>query len=671
MAGESAPAPKEQSVFGDRFRIDMNAPLPQFDTGGGRAYKVVDTKKPDIPLYAFIQTVGTIVRHSVYSSLSKKASPNVVCPVARGLMNVVMGGHKCQRLVTIFERPLGEPLFTAQGVSERLDTSKLRTTVALSIIKAIAGLHKRGIVHANIRPDRMFFVSDESDDVYLGECLTTAPGLDQPHEMEPLNMAFADPAGRGKGTPERDFFQFGASIMALHFKEALHGKRDQRAMLMARVNQSSFWALAGGQDVPGALGQLLKGVMLDDEEDRWGFEDVLNWYEGSVPVKRSGMRHWTMSRPTNFKGTSYVDRRLLASALASDPKSAAVLIRGLNFEQWMATCMRDEIYSDGLRSALAINKGAGMGHEENSSMVSRFCTFLHPTGPIHYKGLSFYPEAFSDYLAHMVQKDERDNIRILTEVLSKKFTTSLSSLSNEKNPDAARALRGLSAQELYARSPDVGKGFERILYDTNRGMPCLSSKLENTWTVSIKQLLEGIDRLAEQGSVKNILLDRHIAAYILTHGDGIEREFNKLLSAKNDVSRFNTISTEIFAMLQRLYNVDPLPSLSTRLVDGMGNAIKSLKNRRTRDTVTHLLEKVKSNGDLNKLVATVNFTQIATEDARKFAAARATIMRLDREKNKLTGVITPNDAGAQQMGYKGSRNFAWLSLMITIIALVL
>ncbi|WND03121.1 hypothetical protein QGN29_01915 [Temperatibacter marinus] len=666
MAGESAPLPKSQSAFGERYSVNFSVPLPQFDTSGGKAYKVVDSKKPDAPLYAFVHYHGAYVRSNVYKLLSKRSSPNVVCPVDHGLMNIQAGENR-QSLVTIFERPTGDPLFSVEGAHPKLDTSKLRTNVALSIIKAIAGLHKKKIIHGSLHPSRMFFVSQESDDVYLGECITTPCGFDQPPEYEPLSVAFADAEGRGEGTPSRDFFQLGASIMTLYFGKSLDGARAQEAMLMARVNQSSFWALAGGQDVPGAVGQLLKGVMLDDDEDRWGFEDVLNWYEGSAPIKRSGMRNWTMNRPTNFKGTSYVDRRLLASAFAHDPKSAAVLIRGLEFEQWMSMCLREEIYSDSLQSLLAISSGSGMGHEEAHALITRFTVFLHPDGPIRYKGLSFYPDAVPALMQTLVQRDEREKIRFLLEIMNKKLMTALASLSNEQNPNGAKLLNQYSGYDGYARSPDVGKGVERVLYELNPAAPCMSPKMDKNWVVSGKQLVESINRLAEVGSIKNILLDRHIAAFILRHVEGIERDYNKLLSSKNDTTRFNGYTAEIFSYLQKKYNVASMVGLSNKLVDSMITAVKGLKNKKAREGVSNILEKLKATGDLDKIVKTVDINKITTEDNRKFLAAKNAAARLEREKSKLSVKVTPADMSAKQMGYGASRNFAFVCLVLTMV----
>lgn len=665
MAGETTPVPAQQSAFGEKYTIKMTEPLPQFDSSGGKAYMVVDSRSPDMPLYAFIHEPGFPIRHSAYTSLHKKPVPNVVCPVDRGIMKLDLD-RPSQRLVTIFERPLGEALFTADGKSDRLDVSKLRTNVALSIIKGIAGLHKNGIIHGSINPRRMFFVSEESDDVYLGECITTSPGFDQPHEMEPLEIAFADKEGRGTGSEARDFFQFGASIMGLYFGRDLSTGLDKNQMLMARVNQSSFWALSGGQDIPGAIGQLLKGVMMDEYQDRWGFEDVLTWYEGTVPIKRSGIRSWTMNRPTNFKGTSFVDRRLLATAFSMDPKSASVVIRALDFEEWMHTHMRDEIYSETIHSALALSAGSGMGHEEGHTLVARFSMFLHPTGPIRYKGMTINLDGLADMIAILMYRDEREKLRHISEILNKKFMNDQYKLTQDQNMEGARFLKDYGGYETYIRSTDPGKGIERVFYDMNPGMPCLSTKFDRLWTLSVKQLVININRLAKSGSIKNILLDRHIAAFILSHDPQLEREYNKLIAAKNDPTKFSTLSADFFALLQRQFKIEALPALSNKLVDSMVNAIKGLKNKKTQETVANLFEKIRSTGDIEKLMKTVNLSQIIVDDARKFSAARSQIRKLERERQKIPPKVSQSDVSALEKGYQYCRFVAFAILAATI-----
>jgi hypothetical protein len=667
MSGEVAPVPDSQSAFGDRYRVNTDRVLPEFSTPGGEAYAVDDTVKTGTDLYAIVHHPAIPVRNDLYKSLNSKPVGSLICPIERGLMNLQLDGRQQQRLVTIFGRPTGGALMGADGkVNPRVNPNQIRQSVTISILKAITALHKRGFIHRSIKPTNIYFSTPSSEEVVLGECYSCPPGYQQGFGLDPLTLALADAPARGPGDANSDYYQFGAAMQCLYFGDQLWLGRDRNSMLMARVNQGSFWALGGGREIPGALGTLIRGLTADEEEERWRAEEVLDWFEGVGKPKRTTMRAWTMNRPTTFKGVSVVDRRLLADAFARDPKEAAVFLKSVDFASWVQLSFRDEILTERLESVLNVKPDSGFGgtRPDDYKMVARVCMFLHPTGPIHFKGYSFFLDGLAAMVAEGFSRDDRDVLSTVVEALDPRFLQSLSTICEQSGVKLGKTLPTMRKLAEHASSKQLGRGMERVLYELNPILPCVSQRFSNIWIGSVVQLMRALERIAGTGSLKNILLDRHIAAFCATHGTDLEREFNALAAAQHNPAKFNSLTMDFFGMLQKRGKMEPLPNLTAKLVEGLAPAVKGLKNKKRRERIQAILAKGKKSGDISKLTADVNMIKAQAEDAREFSRARAQVMRLERERNTLSRKVLPSDPLPRARGMMGSRIVAFASLVL-------
>lgn len=656
-----------RTAFSDRYKVETDKPLPEFDTPGGMAYSVKDSDQPGRSLYCIVQEPTVAVRNEVYKSLRGSPLPNLICPVDRGLAQITVGAGR-QRLVTVFQRPTGGVLLDANGkLNNRVNSTRLRQSIVLSLLKALAGLHKRGITHRFIQPSRIFFTAPDSDEVLLGECVTMPPGFRQPMALEPLEGAFATETGRGGGGASTDYFQLGATLMCLYFGQPLWTGRQRDSFLMARVNQGSYWAMSGGRDVPGALGSLVKGLMADAFEERWGAQEILDWYEGLQKPKRTSLKAWTMSRPTNFKGVAYVDRRLLADAFGQDPVEAAHFLRSLDFPVWAQTALRDEVLTERTESMLGVRPAEGAystSRADDNRMVTRVCLFLHPVGPIRYRGLSFFIDGLPAMLADAFARDDRDVISAISEILDGKFLSSLAEVVGDRNPMLIKHANDMKRMFDFIRSKNLGRGMERVLYEMNPALPCLSQRFERFWVASNKQFTKTMEILGADVKVMTVLLDRHVAAFCAAHGQDLDSVFYKLASSQNDRGRFAVMTADFFGQLQQSLKLGPLPRLTEAVVDGLAPAVKGLKDRARREKVQSLLDKAKKGGDISRLVSEINLERIQLEDERQFGVARTTIMRLDRERGRLMRKVTPQDPEALQKGYRAARLVAFATFLL-------
>jgi len=666
LSGEVAPVPGGQSAFGDRYEVIVASPLPEFDTHGGNAYSAKDKQNPGADVFAMVHNPTVPIRNELFKGLKGRPVINMVNPVDRGLMNVNIGSAK-QRLVTIFTRPTGGALMNADGtLHPRMNANRLRQNVVLAALKAFAALHKRGYTHRMISPTRMYFASSESDEVILGECYSSPAGYLNPFPLEALEVSFADDAVRGVGDFSCDYYQLGTSLQSLYFGEKLWDSRDRNSLMMARINQGSFGALSGGRDIPGALGTLIRGLMADEPDERWNAEEVLDWFEGVSRNKRTSMITWTMSRPTTFKGVAYVDRRLLADAFGKDPKEAANFLKTMDFSSWLQTCFRDEIFSERLEFALDVRPSEGFGgaRADDYKMVSRVCMFLSPAGPLYYKGHSLMLSGIPTLVADAFARDDHETMTTLLEIFDGTFVSALVEIAGDKNPKLQSLFKDIGVAMEFGSGKQLGRGLERMLYELNPILPCLSPRFEKVWIGSLVQLIRALERVSAQGGGKNILLDRHVAAFCVTHGSNLDRDFNSLAASQHNPAIFNSLSTEFFGRMQKQLQLESLPALLEKLVDGLAPVVKNLKNKKRREHVQATLDKLKKSGDINKLCSEVNLSKVQALDAREFSQACNIITKLDREKIKLSKKIEPTDSEPRKKGYNGARTAAFVMFVL-------
>lgn len=170
-----------------------------------------------------------------------------------------------------------------------LSSTHIQNVIVPSINEGLHELHRNGIVHCDIKPSNLFYTNG-GERVVIGDCGISG--------YTNSNGKFVDAV---RGTPE-----YAPRVKALLWSAAMSPAYDYGSfglvLCKAVLGHSLFEGMSveeiskaweGGLELPsqisGRLSALIKGLLNEDEDQRWGYVQVKRWCEGEYmrPVNRS------------------------------------------------------------------------------------------------------------------------------------------------------------------------------------------------------------------------------------------------------------------------------------------------------------------------------------------------------------------------------------------------
>lgn len=182
--------------------------------------------------------------------------------------------------------------YYAEGTLEEapaMSPMHIQNVIVPSINEGLNELHRNGIVHCDIKPSNLY-LADGGERVVIGDCgisgYTNANGklvdaVRGTPEYAPRVRALLWSAAM---SPAYDYGSFGLVLC-----RAVLGKSLFAGMSVEEISR----AWEGGLELPGSitgrLSVLIRGLLNEDESQRWGYVQVKRWCEGEYmrPVQRS------------------------------------------------------------------------------------------------------------------------------------------------------------------------------------------------------------------------------------------------------------------------------------------------------------------------------------------------------------------------------------------------
>jgi len=565
-------------VLQGRYAVHLDSPVAVCDSALTQAFEARRTAGSSAPQVALLCTPDLPQRLAAVGRLRGHTIANTLPLGEAGIARYPQ--HIGRRYTVFLERPAGrrivprdEPSWPAMGENDVVEH------VITPLLDALADLHREDVVHGAIRPDNLYFSGSAPSPAVLGEGVSAPTGTLQPLAIETIERGQATPSGRGEGTPAVDFYALGATVALLMRGSDPTGGKPAADVIAAKLRDGSFKVLCAGLRATPSMMQLLRGLLEDEPEFRWGRAQVEKWLSGAsvtmpMPPARAKLP------PLKFAGGQYDTLPAVAHALASRWRDAAKPIRSGALIDWLK--QRPE-YRGVALDIQALADDVAHDRLDDDALIARTIFRLDPDGPIRYRGVAVMPDGLGPGLAAIMAEGTREEQDAFADLMQSGLHVDYYDhrLKESKVPHRQRAV--LKAQESNAAKRAPGLGLERSLYDLNPDLPCRSSLIGDRWVVSIDDLLPVLNALAQHRVPAEDPMDDHIAAFIanrLNVSTGTELSGLAAPSTRPHVRRLAVVA--LLALVYKRRNVAAVPALAQWLVARLDPVLDTIKNRDRR-----------------------------------------------------------------------------------------
>lgn len=667
VQGAEATSAQEPVVLNNRVEILPGSPLPALNAPGGPAFLARGTRDRKAEFFAIVCTSGLPARTDMLTALRSVENQAMLRLIEWGVVDWPVDGTRRQALV--FERPPGRRLMASLADAiEPMGEERIARHVIQPLAGVLKDLASRAIVHGDIRPTNLFLRDQATGGVMLGECISTLPSYAQPAIMLPIERAMAQPAGRGAGTTADDLYALGITALVLLLGRNPAKQQDDEALLQAKIEKGTYPALVGTMRISLSMMEVLRGLLSDDPKQRWTLNDLEMWVSGrrlspkQPHVPRKGVR------PFEFQGVACWHSRGLARALARAPGAAAQFVDSGELDRWLRRSLGDEARADAVQSAVSSATAAGKAGSFEDRLMGRVCLALDPPAPIRYKQRAVMVDAFGHAIAEAVALSQSP--QALGEAIAAQLPIFWVNVQLEAKAEFVPLVQTFDLMRTYLERPGLGHGIERVLYELNQTVPCMSPLVRAHHATTPAELMLALDAAAARADRPREPLDRHVAAFLAARFRKLDDRLLSIAGSTGDQGRRVTAILNVMADVQRRFGPSTLPNLSAWMAELIEPALERFHSRPKREKVKAELAKAARSGDLGQLMRLVDDPDAVRKDEMGFLAARRDHDRASRDMERARREIENREDVAASLGRQVAAVASSVVATLSLIAVV-
>lgn len=657
------------ALFGDEFEIIPDSRLRHLDKGPVKAYTARRLRDNENHYYAAICEKHLIPRAWQGATIAGIANSSLVRLVASG--PVYWPPDKAQRYTFIFENKLGLPLIHSleeqEGLGMKPDIAM--NSVIRPLINVLQDFKELDLVHGNIHPGNIFDAGKNPiERVILGECLSTPPAYLQPVLFQPLERAIIDPIGRGMPHFGDDQYAFGASIaVILRTYDPMKGMSDEE-IIKHKLDVGSYMAMVGKSRFTGAVLELLRGLLVDDRNLRWGLEETLSWLEGQRQSPKQVRKNIKASRPFIFNDQRYFTAESLAMVLDQNQEMAVKLIEEGDLQLWIERSLEDKLTKERLDLAIESVQEFSRGAGYWDSLLGRVAVALSPDSPVRIDGKKLHPEGIPYALAEAFVL--KNNLQPFVDIINQKLVMFWLNTQPDMRIDIGAFSAKYDSCTAFLRQSDVmGYGIERCLYYLSPGCPCLSDKLKDYYARTPEDVLYAFEEISKSSKRPALFLDRHVVAFLSVK----ERQvIDPYLTELKSEEYFLRVMANIkcMATIQKRLRTEKVPGISDWMVDMLEPVYERFHDRLLRQSLRKKIEKLRDMGDLSRIAGIMDNPETIHMDMTGFRQAMRDYHSLREEQDKIEIKLETEDSFSTTIGREVAAIFSAVLSGIIIFGLV-
>lgn len=608
----------------DRFRVELNAPLPEFDTRTARAYAATDLHEQNRQMFALVCQAGTVQRHRAIGALKSIVHRNILTLAAADPVD--LSRPEEERFVIFYERPAGKRLSELLASGQvPIGEQFLCERIIAPIAAAINQFSELDIAHGLINPDNIYL----GDNTVLGHCVSEPCGYSQPFYCEPIERLQALPAGKGEGTTAQDYYALAVLVLYLLHGQSHFAAFTPNTLARSILHEGVYNAVTRQRDVPEIFYDFFRGILTQNADDRWNYRQLKPWLEGKRYNVLPPPAPIEAIRPFEFDDQQANTRRELAHLFAHGWDHMIMPIQTHHLTQWVSVSLRNKELAENISRISHNVAELGTKNEiQITEQLMRVILILDPQGPIRIKQLSFHIDGIDALCAELYATKANQDLQLLAKFIEfnmgSYWLERQRKTINEYEVPTATNVIFIKLDKLRAciRNGGYGFGLERMLYDLNPDLPCLSPLFANAHVTSLSILLRKLDRLAPSLS-KDDPIDRHLAAFIASK-IGIQHEIrlHELTAVPALANNRAMLSLHLLSLAQQKSGNMILPGLTHWLALHILPLLDSIHSRSLRKKIKGLLIERAQSGSIKALADLIITSDYAGTDLNGYQQAR-------------------------------------------------
>lgn len=592
--------------------------------------------------FALLCRNSRVPRVTNIASYKAIRSPHLLKLVEAGIIDWKPEGR--QKLALVFEAPGGRKMMeTPEARPLRLHEERLVPALIMPILSVLQEFRRADMMHGAISLDNMFMTgSAGAESVVLGECLSTAAFFRLHPLYETIERGMAQASGRGQGSMKDDLYALGICVAQVVRGVNLAAGKTALQITNAKMQSGSLNFAAGGDRLPGNIGDFLRGVLNDDETQRWDLDEATRWAEGRRINSKPQYVPAKAARPFIFRDDKYWDLRSVAAAFSAHPQDAASVLEKDQFTQWIKRNFDDKELE--LRLSKVWEKEKGSSRER---IVSAISMALDPRAPVRYKELSIFPTGLGVALAEAMSR--QDEVQSHAEMIATQMFTNWVQQRFEEVQDASSIITLYEKCRSFLVQKMPVYGIERVLYMLDKEVVCMSPLLLNYVVLGPGSLLLALEDIAKKPNRPESILDRHMMAFVsVREPKMIDPHLGHVISRDRGYHLVGVART--LAAIQRRFNTGPVPGVGGWLISMLAPAIERFNDRDLRTELNKRMNKLANDGNLASILDLIDNAALVQDDIQRFVLARREFGGLVRERQHIEQQLTRRGSFGKSSG---------------------
>lgn len=616
----------QESRIGN-FDITTNK-IPELSHEFADAYQAVPTvdftqeadTQGDV-YYAMVFKKNLPIRIREIEILNKLSIPGYSKPVQYGVFP--FGRPDELFFGCIFKKPRGKSLEEIVKSGVKLDETFILNRVIKPLVQTLNLMHQNNIFYCCVNPKNIYI--DSNGEVSVAESISTLPGFFQNAFYESVERAQSSVYGKGIGSECSDYYSLGITIYYLQSRKDF-SQIDAEEILRLKLHDGTYTWLNSNYIMGGQIQDLVKGLVIDNPRQRWGFMEVDNLLNNRSYSVTNLIDKNYLSRAVIFNGKEFYSRKSLAHEMSLNWDLAKSFILTDKIKRWLEVGSSEEKILEALETVTlnssTIKSLTQKLFNSDDERLMRALMVLDPEAPVRFKNISFSRDGIGTMLINSINKGQSDITHIVASCLFINVFSVYEVLSGVTGDTShLRSLSQIQRCSELLKKPDAGFGLERVIYDLNATLVCQHPLFEKDFCIGMKDVMECLERNGttyEEITSKKTILSFMASKLKLPYTHKIEAldKYPVLQKTKSYQTAY------LFSVAQQNLKMHGLPHLAETLKEALKDTLSTiLRSTRLRTKFFERMELAVSRGSITDMFKAAVATDSIETDLAGYARA--------------------------------------------------